>query len=599
MLRSLVGSEMCIRDRLEQYHSAEIDRRLKIALRPMFDAQDRRLEEFESILLEQTDQKDPRSHGECTQSQGVLKLLVEQAEARIQTTVQRRFDQELHDQQAIQNSAIVQLQAQLDQARNEIEILKQQRDCEGPTAGYSGNDLLEEGGEAVRRHEDRLGKHERDIACLGRRDNATGKEPSKEKLSAVEARLRTDMKRNNKLTQDKLDAALRKVGELQSRMESELEGIEKTCAEFEELTEMMGDKLGSNCSDVQLLDESLAGLKHTVKQLADGRGESEAGLEEQLQELDARFSVLSDQYSGTTDMFSRYIDRNQEDMTQLHEKSRTITPELEALRVGLETMQAELETVALRSERTATQVADSLERDKVSKKDTAELVPVPSTVDLDEIKAMVEDMSEHNQGYHEATSQLMATVADLEEMQHTMKQRLKSDVRESALAVVDQKLPQTQELMELIPRIATMEKSQRQLGQSCRTLKESVNRSVRDLVQLNMNELKQQLSADDKKACGHMSKKLSASNKQLNQKFHEFEDKLLNRVAEIISDLQASKAEHQAVEHLDKRLETVEAWGTPADKRVQQLQHDMAELHKRPDSLGPPTQGQVLSLIHI
>ena len=69
----------------------------------------------------------------------------------------------------------------------------------------------------------------------------------------------------------------------------------------------------------------------------------------------------------------------------------------------------------------------------------------------------------------------MATVADLEEMQASIGEKLKSDVvkevSERALAVVDEKMIQQHEHAETASRVVHLEKSTRQLGQTCRNMK--------------------------------------------------------------------------------------------------------------------------------
>merc|ERR1712166_731386 len=203
-------------------------------------------------------------------------------------------------------------------------------------------------------------------------------------------------------------------------------------------------------------------------------------------------------------------------------------------------------------------------------------VTTPLETKIESMQEKIDELSESNAGYHQATSQLMATVADLEEMQHSKESMLG---KELVLAHQNNQLVPAAYAEETQHRLKTIEKNQKQLGNSCRTLKETLNRSCRDLLALSVTQL---------------NSKIKANQTQTDRRFTEFEEKLLSRVAEIISSLQASKAESESVSKLEGRMQTLETWGTPSDKRMKGMQDKLDDLESSvnkpaPVLAAPPT----------
>merc|ERR1712166_32369 len=218
-------------------------------------------------------------------------------------------------------------------------------------------------------------------------------------------------------------------------------------------------------------------------------------------------------------------------------------------------------------------------------------VTTPLETKIESMQEKIDELSESNAGYHQATSQLMATVADLEEMQHSKESMLG---KELVLAHQNNQLVPAADAEETQHRLKTIEKNQKQLGNSCRTLKETLNRSCRDLLALSVTQLKDEVAAEEKKVKSQLNSKIKANQTQTDRRFTEFEEKLLSRVAEIISSLQASKAESESVSKLEGRMQTLETWGTPSDKRMKGMQDKLADLESSvnkpaPVLAAPPT----------
>ena len=109
-----------------------------------------------------------------------------------------------------------------------MEVKKKLNTLDSNTMGGTSTEICELE-VLVAQHEERLGKHERDITLIGRKTrqlcpvyikcdgvwysgkNSGNAAVASDKLSNVEARMRTEMKRKDKSIDEKLDGALRKV----------------------------------------------------------------------------------------------------------------------------------------------------------------------------------------------------------------------------------------------------------------------------------------------------------------------------------------------------------------------------------------------------
>merc|ERR1712166_533692 len=161
--------------------------------------------------------------------------------------------------------------------------------------------------------------------------------------------MRTELNKKAKSNDEKIDGALRRVAHLSQRFDSELGGIESACSEFQEVTALLSHKVGTSCEDIQALDESMGHLKASLEGIAETtemRSTQVADVHEELHQLEARLSVLSDQYSGTTEMYSTHMDQNTAITNQLVEQVEQCAVPAQLL----EGMQAQLEDLRIEFE---------------------------------------------------------------------------------------------------------------------------------------------------------------------------------------------------------------------------------------------------------